>query len=173
MVSPTSIVIPTVIVTVAVNPSPCTSGVTPSTRGVTAGASTSLGIVAGIVGVNVGIDPSTLYLDSAMEMVAHSDRQAGKNLIVDLRAVSRPSAGWLEALEEKQRRDGRRGRITTQQHGPASFLSFLQSLHPARLGNNAAGSNCNIIARSQSVSPEPELSCKLRHRRWGLVEASQ
>jgi hypothetical protein len=58
------------------------------------------------VGVNVGIEPSTLYVDSAMDVAAHSDRQAGKNFIVDIfgelsRTVSRPSAGTWEALEEK------------------------------------------------------------------------
>lgn len=97
IVSPMSIVIPTVIVTVAVNPYP--SGFTSTARGVTSGASTSLGMVAATVGVNVGIEPSTLYVDSAIALVAHSDRQASENLIVDLfdkqsRTVSRPSAAW-------------------------------------------------------------------------------
>jgi hypothetical protein len=96
-VSPMSIVIPTVIVTVAVIPYPRASADTPRARGVTAGASTSLGIVAGTVGVRVGIEPSALYVDSAIALVAYSDRQAGKNLIIDLsgelsRTVLRPSA---------------------------------------------------------------------------------
>jgi hypothetical protein len=97
MVAPISIVIPTVIVTVAVYQS--ASADSPSARGVTAGASTSLGIVAGTVGVRVEIEPSALYVDSAMAVVAHSDRQADRNLIIDLsgelsRTVSRPSAEW-------------------------------------------------------------------------------
>lgn len=91
-----SIVTPIVIVTVVVTPYPRASADTERARGVTAGASISLGIVADIVGVSVGIKPSALYVDSAMAVVAHSDRQAGKNLIIDLfgelsRAVLRPS----------------------------------------------------------------------------------
>lgn len=87
-----SIVTPIVIVTVVVTPYPRASADTTRARGVTAGASISLGIV----GVSVGIEPSALYVDSAMAVVAHSDRQAGKNLIIDLfgelsRAVLRPS----------------------------------------------------------------------------------
>lgn len=107
MVSPISIVIPTVIVTVAVIPNPpCASEGKITARGVTAGASTSLRAVARIMGVNVGIEPSALYVDRAVDIVAHSDRQAGKNFIVDLfgeqsRSVSRPSAGRWEALKEK------------------------------------------------------------------------
>lgn len=107
MVSPISIVMPTVIVTVAVIPNPpCASEGKLTARGVTAEASTSLGVVTGIMGVNVGIEPSRLYADSAMDVVAQSDRQAGKNFIVDLfgelsQTVSRPSAGSWEAVEEK------------------------------------------------------------------------
>ena len=97
IVSPISIVIPTVIVTVAVIPNP--SGPSRAARGVTSGACTSLGIVAATVGVNVGIEPSTPYVDSAIALVAHSDRQASENLIIDQfdkqsRAVARPSVEW-------------------------------------------------------------------------------
>jgi hypothetical protein len=87
MVLPVSIVIP----------SP--SAPTPDARVGTSGDSTYLGIVAGTVGMSVGIDPSTPFVDSAMAVVAHSERKASENLIVDLsgkpsRTASRPSVKW-------------------------------------------------------------------------------
>ena len=107
MVSPMSIVMPTVIVTVAVIPNPpCAAEGKLTARGVAAGASTSLGVIAGIMGVNVGIEPSRLYADSAMAV--QSDRQVGKNFIVDLfgelsQTVSRHRQGGKQSRRRQRR----------------------------------------------------------------------